>query len=216
MEYIKQYRLWVFILISTVLSSCVLRDITRPTVTQLTQKDPVFMLAFPMRYKAFHSSNYEIVVPAGFITDLASIPEPLWWWESPHEGTMAPAIIHDYLYWEQSCTKDEADAVMYVAMTEVGLEGDKIAGVYVGIRSPIADKAWEDNRKARLGGESRFFTPEHARSLQESWIDTEATLSSLQSDAIAVNGMYRIETPQPIVKRVCQEAMIKYRQYKNI
>jgi hypothetical protein len=39
-----------------------------------------------------------LLVPAGFETDLASVPRGLWWLVAPFElGTVAP-VVHDYLY----------------------------------------------------------------------------------------------------------------------
>jgi len=46
----------------------------------------------PSEYVAFE-------IPAGFYTDLASIPRLAWWLISPMDwGIMIPAIAHDYLY----------------------------------------------------------------------------------------------------------------------
>jgi len=84
----------VGLLVFLLLASC---SVTRPTVTQLIPDPPLFMLAHPLRFST-DDNKHVIVVPKGFITDLASIPSAFWWWESPHESTMAPAIIHDYLY----------------------------------------------------------------------------------------------------------------------
>ena len=74
----------------------------------------VFVLRDPLTI-SFKGNLPSITVPAGFITDLASIPKALHWWEGKTDASMAPAILHDYLYWYQPCSKDEADAVMYVA-----------------------------------------------------------------------------------------------------
>jgi hypothetical protein len=84
------FRLLVLVAVE-MLASCA---INRPTVTQLIPDPPLFMIAHPLRY-ATNDNMYEIVVPVGFVSDLASIPPPLWWWQAPHEGTMAPAIFHD-------------------------------------------------------------------------------------------------------------------------
>lgn len=167
------------------------------------------MVAHPLRYEA-NQGEYEIVVPIGFITDLASIPREFWWWESPQESTLAPAILHDYLYWEQSCTKDEADAVMYLAMKEVGLGFLKRYAVYAGVRTPIATSAWNNNKTARNKGESRFFTQDYAINLMDSAIDPKATLSTLQQNAISDGGMRSNLQDNKGIKQACRAALLEY------
>ena len=47
-----------------------------------------------------------IVVPAGFVTDFASIPRPLWSFINPVGRIKAAAIVHDYLYYKQGILVD--------------------------------------------------------------------------------------------------------------
>ena len=62
-----------------------------------------------------------IDVPAGFVTDLASIPWYLWSW-LPNDGPyMHAAIIHDWIYWDQSRSRDEADNILWIDMTDLGV-----------------------------------------------------------------------------------------------
>jgi hypothetical protein len=195
-----------------VLASCA---INRPTVTQLAPEPSLFMVAHPLRYGT-NDGRHEIVVPAGFITDLASIPRVLWWWQAPHERTMAPAILHDYLYWEQSCTKDEADAVMYLAMLEVGMEGFHADRVYDGIRTKRAQDAWDKNKAARDSGESRFLTEAYARRILDSRLDPNATLVSIQAEAAKRDGLSRHSPPGPAVKSACQAALKEFNGRKAL
>jgi hypothetical protein len=188
------------------LGSCA---INRPTVTQIAPDPAIFMVSHPLRY-ARNDGKLQIVVPVGFITDLASIPPGLWWWQAPHEGTMAPAIVHDYLYWEQSCTKDEADAVMYLVMLEVGLGEFSANRVYDGIRTKRARDAWNGNTVARKGGETRFLTEAYARSLQDSRVDPRATLASIQADAARRKGLRWPPLPNAGVKRACEAALKEF------
>lgn len=190
-------------LVISVLASC---TISRPTVTQLVPDPPVFMVAYPMKYTV-NKTNHEIIVPFGFITDLASIPKGLWWWESPQEATMAPAILHDYLYWQQVCTKDESDAVMYLAMQDVNMGAISQRAVYAGIRTPFAQFAWNANRNAKAGGELRFFTDDYARSLLDSEIEPGATMAAIQAQAVQRGGMYSPPTNSIELKLACEAAM---------
>jgi hypothetical protein len=61
----------------------------------------------------------EVTVPPGFVTDLASIPPVFWNVLSPNARYSYPAIIHDYLYWFQTCTRGQADAVLKMAMEDL-------------------------------------------------------------------------------------------------
>ncbi|NWA28516.1 DUF1353 domain-containing protein [Pseudomonas gingeri] len=126
-----------------------------PNVARLA--DDVFIVATPLRY-AITTTSYTVEVPRGFITDLASIPRSLWWWESKTDRSMAPAIIHDFLYWDQGCSKDEADAVLSLAMDDNGVSPTKRALIYAGVRTPIGEKAYKDNALAKAAGESRYLT----------------------------------------------------------
>ena len=67
-----------------------------------------------------------VIVPIGFVTDLASIPAALWGMLPPAARYSYPAIIHDYLYWFQPCTRAEADAVFQSAMGDLRVSSAKI------------------------------------------------------------------------------------------
>ena len=46
----------------------------------------------------FFGKDYVVRIPTGFVTDLASIPRPLWVLIAPMDLTFAAPILHDYLY----------------------------------------------------------------------------------------------------------------------
>ena len=53
-------------------------------------------------------SNDRVTVPRGFVTDFATIPpilQSLIQQNGPH---LLPAVVHDYLYWKQTCSRDDA------------------------------------------------------------------------------------------------------------
>src|SRR5687768_17546738 len=79
--------------------------------------DKNFVLHSDLAYQIGISSD-SIIVPAGFVTDLASVPAPLLTWLHPNGPHALGAIIHDYLYWNQSCTRAEADGILRLAMLE--------------------------------------------------------------------------------------------------
>src|SRR5687767_6873417 len=93
-----------------------------------------FMVRDPLTM-TFMDGAPAIVVPAGFVTELGSVPKRLHGSEGKAEVSMAPAIFHEYLYWTQACTRDEADAVMHVAMTALGAGNAKATEAYKAVSS---------------------------------------------------------------------------------
>ncbi|SCW99242.1 Protein of unknown function [Pseudomonas sp. NFACC52] len=95
------------------------------------------------------STKERIVVPKGFVTDYASIPQTLWSLGlSQHGQYSRAALIHDYLYWSQGCKREQADRLLVLAMKEskVGQFDEFLVyqGVNLGGGGP-----WNDNAKER-------------------------------------------------------------------
>ena len=68
------------------------------------------MLTEPLPTRIGRSSEI-ITIPKGFVTDLTSIPR-FFWSAFPKSGPyMSAAILHDYLYWDQRCTREQADRI---------------------------------------------------------------------------------------------------------
>lgn len=79
-----------------------------------------FMLTKDFRY----SSSYGLItVPAGFITDGASIPKMFWSVLSPFGDYFAAAVVHDYLYSprNETYTRKESDLIFKEAMFNIGV-----------------------------------------------------------------------------------------------
>ncbi|EJC5177426.1 DUF1353 domain-containing protein [Salmonella enterica] len=73
-------------------------------------------------------------VPAGFVTDLASVPR-IFWTILPPDGKYAKAaIIHDYLYDNALRTKKEADLIFLDGMTVLGVPKWKRTVMYWAVR----------------------------------------------------------------------------------
>lgn len=68
-----------------------------------------------------YPSDEVITVPAGTVTDLASVPRILWAIFPPHGRWAKAAIIHDYLYAQGIGTKEYADSVFNEAMAVLGV-----------------------------------------------------------------------------------------------
>lgn len=107
-----------------------------------------FVLLEPMNYEV-GSTGIFINVPAGFVTDYASVPSPLWGLYSPHEQYSRAAVVHDYLYWTQYCTRLQADNLFMIAMKESDVNALTREAVYSGVR--LSGKGpWEQNTSERL------------------------------------------------------------------
>lgn len=61
-----------------------------------------------------------VSVPAGFVTDWASVPRLPFAYMVAGGYAKAPAVVHDYLYDSKICTRAEADAVFNEAMALTG------------------------------------------------------------------------------------------------
>lgn len=81
------------------------------------------------------------VVPAGFVTDLASIPRALWNLVAPFELSIAAPIAHDWLYKHGGQLLDaapyaraEADALFRSLMARAGITRAHRTAAYLAVR----------------------------------------------------------------------------------
>lgn len=82
--------------------------------------DGVWCLAKPLSYSSDVAGRV-ITVPAGFRTDLASVPRlPVVYWLCGGRANK-PAVVHDFLYSTGLIARDIADAVFLEAMCVVGV-----------------------------------------------------------------------------------------------
>lgn len=113
-----------------------------------------FILLEPMTYQ-IGDTRASITVSAGFVTDYASIPRRLWILFSPHDQYSRAAIVHDWLYWSQLCTRAQADNLFMIAMKESKVCAAKRAIVYSAVHM-LGQSAWDDNGKQRRQGLPRI------------------------------------------------------------
>lgn len=87
-----------------------------------------------------------LIVPAGFRSDGASVPEFLWATVSPaiDPRTIRAAVAHDYLYRHhpEGWTRADADAMFYDLIREDGLNWWRSQKAYWGLRM-FGGSAWE-------------------------------------------------------------------------
>jgi hypothetical protein len=104
---------------------------------------------------AFGQPRTLVEVPAGFVTDFASIPRVLWEILPPQGRYSSSAVMHDYLYWTQLCSKDEADLALLYAMEEQQVPLATRRAVYLGVRTSTAQESWDRNTGERNAGRVR-------------------------------------------------------------
>lgn len=97
---------------------------------------PVYQLLTPLVY--IDSKGIEFKVPAGFMTDLASIPRLPLVWLAWGDRAHRPAVLHDYLYRLDSVPIVErslADYLFREAIISTGASAWKIAyPMWMGVR----------------------------------------------------------------------------------
>lgn len=127
-------------------------------------------LTTPMRWQTAGENPREIVVPQGFTTDFASIPSSFWAWMPPVGRYGLPAIVHDWLYWDQTGGRHEADDLFYSALSELGVSGWRRFILYRSVRW-FGSSYWADNTMAKARGEGRILRqyPDDARVTWTEW-----------------------------------------------
>jgi len=98
----------------------------------------------------------EITVPRGFITDLASIPPPFRNLLDINGPSRRPAVLHDWLYCSQPCSRAEADRLFRFALATEGVGPFARQTYYCGVRLG----GWRYYGQRRLGlGRDDFVPP---------------------------------------------------------
>lgn len=147
----------------------------------------------PMGYPLGDTRDF-IIVPAGFVTDLASIPPELWSFGLTPTGKYGrAAIVHDYLYWTQRCTPEEANRLLVIAMKEsdVGVVDENViyAGVSVG-----GNSAWKSNAQEKKDGKPRILPPDwrNPPAANISWLEyrQKAFKAGVRDEPVYDDGSY--------------------------
>lgn len=96
-------------------------------------------------------ANVRIVIPAGFKTDLASIPRPLWNVLPPIGRYDRAAVVHDFLYQTapNGVTRGQADSVLNEAMKVCGVGAFTRFLIYSGVRVG-GGGTWARYRRAKV------------------------------------------------------------------
>jgi hypothetical protein len=81
-----------------------------------------------------YPSNEVIKVPAGFITNFASVPRWLWPVISPIDDHGKAAVVHDYCYEVRYASKKRCDDIFHEALLVLGVSEYKAALMYWSVR----------------------------------------------------------------------------------
>jgi uncharacterized protein DUF1353 len=97
----------------------------------------------------------EVIVPEGFVSDLASIPRVFWQVLRPEGRYAYAAVVHDYLYWTQTRPRGEADQIFKIAMEDSKVDPKTVETVYQAVHR-FGQAAWDNNARLKRAGECRF------------------------------------------------------------
>lgn len=95
-----------------------------------------------------------VTVPAGFVTDLASIPRVFWSILRPDGSYMQAAVVHDYLYWVQDRTRDASDDILDLGMEELSVPGWKRFAITASVKQ-FGQGSWDENSRRKGNGEKK-------------------------------------------------------------
>jgi hypothetical protein len=155
-----------------------------PTITPFYDKYWVLLedLTFEF-HKKKSTQKYQIKVPVGFVTDLASVPVGVNV-VFDHYGRYSTAgIIHDYLYWVQPCGRKFADRMFRDVLKACGVSWRDRYSMWSGLKG-AGLVAWEKKKKLRKKGESRFVPANYRDKISpdKRWSDFRKECCSTQAD----------------------------------
>lgn len=114
-----------------------------PAPVLALRRDALWELAKAYTYK---DGSGEVKVPAGFVTDLASVPRAFWWLIAPMELSAVAPIIHDYLYQTGGdggrYSRKSADQMFLTIMARESVPVWRRLSAYVAVRW-FASGAWK-------------------------------------------------------------------------
>lgn len=132
--------------------------------------DYYFVKGGPVIWRPNPGQTFKTVnVPEGFVTDLASVPRAFWQLMRPEGRYAYAAVVHDYLYWAQDRSKEEADKIFRFAMEDSKVDATALTTLYAAV-DLLGRSAWENNCKLKKSGERRVlkrFPPDFTTSWAE-------------------------------------------------
>jgi len=135
--------------------------------------EPVYFLAKPIQWRPKQAGGKipEVVVPAGFVTDLASIPHVFWSELKPGAGYAHAAIVLDFLYWEQGAAiaRADADEIFRLALKDLDTAPATLDAISNALKTS-GQAAWQQNAQLKAAGERRILKkPPGAAASWDDW-----------------------------------------------
>lgn len=134
--------------------------------------EPIYFLTAPISWTPNPGQEaYEAVtIPAGFVTDFASVPRIFWSALRPDGQYAYAAVVHDYLYWTQTRSREEADEILKMAMEDFEVGALTVGAIHSAVRVG-GQVAWNGNAKKKAQGEKRILTrfPQDPRTKWDDW-----------------------------------------------
>jgi Protein of unknown function (DUF1353) len=86
-----------------------------------------------------------------------------------HSNAFA-AVIHDYLYWTQSTTREAADNILRAVMEELRVDSAAVSTIHHAV-DLFGGQAWEKAKSLKANGERRILSrfPDDDRTTWEEW-----------------------------------------------
>lgn len=106
--------------------------VSHAIITELLDGN-LFALVDPVRVRI---GPMTIVVPAGYITDFASLPSVLHWWIRPTDKrAVRAAVVHDWIYHTHILPRGIGDAVFQVILRQDGMPRRKAKLLSTAVRA---------------------------------------------------------------------------------
>lgn len=135
-------------------------------------KDPVYVLLGPIGWRPTRPAPHlaPFTVPRGFVTDFASVPRVFWRLFRPDGDYAYAAVLHDYLYWEQTVERSVADEIFRAAMDDLKIKDWQAEILYRAV-DLFGSSAWEGNSRMKASGEQRvlFRLPSDSTQTWSEW-----------------------------------------------
>jgi hypothetical protein len=164
----------------------------------------------PIKYRIWKTDDF-VIIPRGFVTDLASIPQAFWSLLPKTGKYMSAAILHDFLYYDQRCGKDNADLIFKMEMDLFGITTTESYLIYTAVKE-LGATAWRQNGEMLSRAESRFMNSRTLDSYLSEELDAAKTWKLLKN--VERNDLMGQRHPSTdlnkSIKRICVSAVSQY------
>jgi hypothetical protein len=119
--------------------------------------DPMYFLTQPITWQPEPAQDdvQTVTVPVGFVTDFASIPRIFWTALKPDGIYAWAAVVHDYMYWTQTTSKEVADKTLLYAMEDFAIPTLTKNAIYQAVHL-FGGGSWKENAHLKATGEKRI------------------------------------------------------------